>query len=177
MRKKIRFNKWRKGWYALFNPSLAWSENSQRCSKIWLIKIWFFNAPSPLKKSFFFSFFFVVEMEHNPVNGLHKRPGYEKKIGKWVRRREGEHQKRNIGDHRGGCWSVRVVQKCERRKAAPCRWYPDFQLVRTTVRTGSHNFPGRFTPVHIIFSFGSHWFTYFLRRHSQEYVFGSHRFA
>ncbi len=41
---------------------------------------------------------------------------------------------------------------------------PDFQLVRTTV--GSHNLR-RFAPVRI----------FFLRRRSQEYVFGSHRFA
>ncbi len=38
---------------------------------------------------------------------------------------------------------------------------PDFQLVRTTVRTGSHNFPRLFTLVQIIFSAGSHRFTYF----------------
>ncbi len=40
---------------------------------------------------------------------------------------------------------------------------PDIQLVRTTVRTGSHNFPRRRTPVHIIISVGSHQFTYFAK--------------
>ncbi len=79
---------------------------------------------------------------------------------------------------------------CVRRENKDCLWQgvlkPDFQLVRTTVHTGSHNFLRRFTLVHIIFSVGSRRFTYFLRRRSQCFRFtpvrihfhaGSHRFT
>ncbi len=70
------------------------------------------------------------------------------------------------------------------------QWFKsDFQFVRTRVRTGSHNLPDRFTPVHIIFSSGSHRFTFFFLKVTLKRVCfrftlvrinfhaGSHRFT